>query len=145
MAPQIIMDNEYVTLTYHPEKKIVHHQFHQTVHGKVFREVLNAGLAVFEQHHSHKWLSDDRKNSALPADDTAWAQTDWFPRVVNAGWKYWALVMPPEITAQMNLQEFVDTYSAYGLRVMVFNDPDKAMIWLERRESEDVYIQSPSV
>jgi hypothetical protein len=126
------MDNDHVTLMYHPDTKIVHHVFHQTVQGDVFRNVLNTGLEIFKQYEAHKWLSDDRKNSALPEDDTVWAKTDWFPRVLAAGWQYWALVWPPNLLAMLNLKEFIDVYQPYGLRVMVFKDDKPAMLWLER-------------
>ena len=31
--PTTILDNEYATLLYHPETKIVHHQFHKPIGG----------------------------------------------------------------------------------------------------------------
>ena len=94
MNTEMILDNEYLSLVYYPETKIVHHTFHQVVQGPVFREALNTGLEVFKEYNAHKWLSDDRKNDALPEADTEWAKTDWFPRVLEAGWQHWALVMP---------------------------------------------------
>lgn len=135
MSPITILENEHVTLLYHPETKIVHHTFHKTVRGQIFRDTLNAGLEVFQQYGVHKWLSDDRSNTALPDDDTEWAKTVWFPKVLAAGWQYWALVWPASTMAVVNLQEFVDTYRPFGLRVMVFKDPQKAMYWLEQNKS----------
>lgn len=131
MSTMTILSNDYATLMYHPDKKIVHHVLHQTVQGEAFRNVLNEGLEVFKKYGAHKWLSDDRKNSALPEDDTVWAKTDWFPRVLEAGWQHWALVWPPTALAMLNLKEFIDTYQPFGLRVMVFKDPKPAMTWLE--------------
>ena len=29
-----VMENEFVTVWYHADKKIVHHQFHKFIHGK---------------------------------------------------------------------------------------------------------------
>lgn len=87
---------------------------------------------MFKKYEAHKWLSDDLKNSALPEDDTLWAKTEWFPRVLEAGWQYWALVWPPKTLAMLNLKEFIDAYRPYGLRVMVFKQAEPAMAWLER-------------
>jgi hypothetical protein len=56
---------------------------------------------------------------------------DWFPRVLQAGWKFWALVVPEDIMARMNLKQFVDSYFEQGLHIMVFTDPKEAMEWLE--------------
>lgn len=132
MSSITILDNAHVKLMYHTDTKIVHHIFHQTVQGEVFRSVLNEGLEVFKKYEAHKWLSDDRMNSALPEDDTNWAKTVWFPQVLEAGWQYWALVWPKNVTAMMNLKEFIDAYRPFGLRVMVFNEDKPAMKWLER-------------
>ncbi len=134
MSPLTIIENDHVTLMYHTDTKIVHHIFHQTVQGEVFRHALETGLEVFKKYEAHKWLSDDRKNSALPEDDTEWAKTNWFPRVLQAGWQYWALVWPPSTVAKLNLKEFIDTYQPFGLRVMVFNDDKPAMKWLEHNK-----------
>lgn len=135
MSTMTIIDNKHVTLMYHPETKIVHHIFHQTVQGEVFRETLNAGMEVFKKYEAHKWLSDDRKNSVLPEDDTEWAKTVWFPQVLEAGWHYWALVWPPSSLAVINLKEFIDVYRPFGLRVMVFKDSQPAMKWLEQNKA----------
>lgn len=126
-----VVDNEFATLTYHPDSKIVHHVFHKPIGGQEFRNILNSGVDLLHKYGAQKWLSDDRENSALPQEDTDWSMTDWFPRARSAGWQYWALVVPPDILARMNLKEFVDMYYEQGLRIMVFTNPDEAKTWLE--------------
>jgi hypothetical protein len=127
-----IFTNEFATLLYHPEAGIVHHIFHKPISGEEFRRVLNTGLEIFKKNGAGKWLSDDRGNAPLPDDDIAWSKVEWFPRVVEAGWKYWALVVPEDTMVRMNLMQVTDTYSAAGIRVMVFDNPDAAMKWLEK-------------
>jgi hypothetical protein len=133
MSKMTIIDNEFVTLWYYPEKKIVHHQFHKFLYGQAFRDALNAGVELLQKYGAQKWLSDDRKNSALPKEDVEWAETDWFPRTKKAGWKYWALVLPEQVIGQMNMKRFVRDYSEQGVTVQVFSDPAEAMIWLEKQ------------
>ena len=125
-----IIKNEFATLVYHPESKIIHHTFHQPIGGDKFREVLNIGTDALEKYGASKWLSDDRGNSALSQEDTDWSMNFWFPRAIKAGWKFWALVVPQDLLARMNLKEFVDSYYDKGLRIMVFNGPEEAMQWL---------------
>ena len=125
-----IIKNEFATLVYHPESKIIHHTFHQPIGGDKFREVLNTGTDALEKYGASKWLSDDRGNSALSQEDTDWSMNFWFPRAIKAGWKFWALVVPQDLLARMNLKEFVDSYYDKGLRIMVFNGPEEAMQWL---------------
>ncbi len=134
MSAQTIIDNEYVTLWYHPEAKIVHHQFHRFIHGEHFRKVLDQGLEVFKEHGANKWLSDDRLNSALPKEDSEWGLNDWNPRVFANGWKYWAVVMPDKKMGQTNLNWLMRENIAHGLVVQAFEDADEALKWLESVE-----------
>jgi hypothetical protein len=126
-----IIDNEYITLWCYPEKKIIHHKFHKFIHRQAFRDGLNAGCEAMEKYGAEKWLSDDRLNAALPQADVEWSRTDWFPRVMKAGWKYWALLPPEKIIGQMNMDRIVRDYSEKGLTVKIFTDLDEAMTWLE--------------
>jgi len=125
-----IIENEYATLVYHPDEKIVHHTFLKPIGGEEFRNVLDTGAKTLKDNKASKWLSDDRANMAMSSEDTAWSKENWFPRAVRAGWKYWALVVPQDIMGRMNMKEFVDSYLDQGLRIMVFSKPEKAMEWL---------------
>ena len=133
MSDMTIIDNEFVTLWYHPDTKIVHHQFHQFLHGDPFRETLNKGTELLKKYGAHKWLSDGRKNSALSKEDTDWGKTNWFPRAVEAGWKYWAIVQPEQVLGKMNMKRLAKTYSEQGVTAEFFSDPDDAMAWLEKQ------------
>ena len=130
MAIQKAIDNDSVTLTYHSETGIVHHEFHKYVHGPAFRDALTQGLDLLKKNHATKWLSDDRGNSALSPEDTQWAQTVWFPAVKAAGWTHWAVVLPEKVVGQLNMKAWVDRYKSQGINSQVFNDPAKALAWL---------------
>ena len=126
-----IIDTEYATLWFYPETKIVRHTFHKFIYGAEFRNILLKGLEIFREHGAHKWLSDDRNNSALPTEDLTWALNDWSPLVFQAGWKYWAIVMPDKVAGQLNMNRIMKRYIDQGLTIHVFDDPDEALKWLE--------------
>jgi hypothetical protein len=128
---QTLLDNEAVCLVYHVRAKIVHHEIRRFTHGSEFREILELGLKEFQKHGAYKWLSDDRKGGPLKPADGEWASTNWGPRVIAAGWKYWAVVMPEKVIAQMNMRRWIDTYAELGVTVQAFTEPDEAMTWLE--------------
>jgi hypothetical protein len=130
-----VLNNDFATVLYHPDGKIVHHQFHKFIYGQAFRDVLTKGAEIFEQYGATKWLSDDRNNSALPAEDSEWAIQTWNPRVLQAGWQYWAVVLPVKIIGQMNMQRFIEMYSEMGVTVKAFSDPDEALAWLKSTET----------
>jgi hypothetical protein len=128
---QTLLDNERASLWYYPNKKIIHHQFRTFVYGREFRDVLETGLEAFERFGARKWLSDDRGSSAPTEEDVQWASNDWAPRVMAAGWKYWAIVMPEKVIGQLSLRRWIKMYAEKGVTVRAFTSPDEALAWLE--------------
>jgi hypothetical protein len=131
MTPTILYDSSSVTLWYHPEKKIVHHQIHKFVFGEEFQKFLLIGTEALKKNHAQKRLSDDRGNSVLRNEDLEWGVTNWFPHTVQAGWRYWAIVQPEKIMAQVTMQQLVEDYAKAGILARFFTDPSEAMKWLE--------------
>lgn len=126
-----IMDDANITMWYYPETKILHHEMHQFFFGKAFRDALNKGVEVFEQYGAKKWLSDDRKQTAVSKEDLEWGDKDWFPRLAKLGWKYWAIVAPEKVVGQLTLKRLADAYSARGVTTRMFTSVEEAMKWLE--------------
>ncbi len=130
---ETILETESVTLRWYPFAKIVHHEFRRFVRGEELRSVLNRGLEEMTRHGGVKWLSDNRGNAPLTPADTEWALGDWAPRVMKAGWKYWAGLMPEKVVGKMNMRRWIETYSQKGVTVDVFDDTEEALAWLESR------------
>jgi hypothetical protein len=136
METQTVLENEFVTMWFHPGPKIVHHKFHKFLWGETFESALNTGLEVLRREGACRWLSDDRHAGALSKADTEWAMTNWFPRVMQAGWKRWAVVLPANVIGQMNMNRFIAEYASQGLMAQPFADPDLALRWLEAPNAE---------
>lgn len=130
-----LLDNEYASLWYYPDDHIIHHQFHQPIADDAFRSVLMAGLELMREEGVHKWLSDDRNNSILSAEDSAWSQDYWLPRALEAGWKYWAVLPPRKARGRINMERLME-FVGLGTRVEIqlFSDPDAAWQWLKDQD-----------
>jgi hypothetical protein len=128
-----IINNDKATLWYHPKTKIVHHQLHSFIYGPQLREVLEKGLELFRENQAVKWLSDDRGNGALDAEDSEWATTIWSPQMIACGWKFWAIVLPLKVIGQMNMRGWISMYAEQGVIVESFTDPALALTWLEEQ------------
>lgn len=129
-----IVDNEYITIEYIPEKKLIYHTIHQPVNGPKLRDALNLGTEALGKYGATKWLSDDRKNGPLPPEDIEWGFNDWNRRTAKLGWKYWAIVVPQEIAAADSLSPVIDDLYEVGLRMMVFTNLEEAFAWLDKME-----------
>lgn len=132
-----IFDTDHVTVWYHPEKKIVHHEMHKYTHGQAFRDVLMVGLEAMKKYQAQKWLSDDRKNPVLNSEDSEWSKTYWRPQVLEAGWKYWAIVQPEKPAAKFSMDKIAKDMADFGVTVQIFNDPEEAIRWLENKSGTD--------
>jgi hypothetical protein len=131
MSAITIEDNQFATLWYHPETKIIHHEFHKFMYGETLRAFLQKGTEALKNNKSKKWLSDDRKNPVLRTEDMEWGKTNWFPQTVQAGWKYWAIVQPEQAIAKQNMEKLVEVYASAGITAKFFSDAGEAMTWLE--------------
>jgi hypothetical protein len=131
-VPKIaVYENAAVTVWYHTDKKIVHHQIHKFVTGADFRAFLTAGRQALEKYGAQKWLSDDRGNTVLAQDDQRWGHDVWFPEMVKAGWKYWAIVRPEKVLARLTMENLTREYGAAGVTAKFFDDPNEALKWLD--------------
>ena len=123
----VIVDNEYVTVWCYPIEGIIYHQFHKYCYGEIFREMLTTSLEAFEKNKCTKWLSDDRKFGAILPADKEWGDQFWRPRMLAAGWKYWAMVLPEKVTGKMNIEKLVQEYEGLGVTVSYHSDPESAL------------------
>ncbi len=126
-------ENEYATMWYYPDKKIVHHQVKKFIFGQTFYDFILTGTELIKKHKARKWLSDDRLVPVLKTEDIEWGATHWFPQTVAAGWKYWAIVEPQHAMGHMNLEDLKERYSKGGITAQFFTSVEAAMKWLEEQ------------
>jgi hypothetical protein len=115
---------------YHDESKVVHHQIKGSIRGKDFRAMLSLGADCLEKNRATKWLSDDRLSGIIAPEDNEWGDVVWAPRVVKAGLKYWAIVVPKNAVGSMQMQRIANEYRKRGVTVNAFADLDTALAWL---------------
>ncbi len=131
-----IYSSDYITVQYNPDHKLIQHTVHQPIgigQIDILKDALNAGTDALIRYGVTKWLSDDRKNGPLPEEMVAWGKQDWNPRTINAGWKYWANVVPQDLYAAGSLTPLIETLHTYGLWMQVFTTVEAALAWLDDR------------
>ncbi len=133
MPPVTILDDEDASLWYHPGTNIVHHRMKRFLAPGVFRKLLTAGAELMEKHGATKWLSDDRDNVVSAPEDLKWADEVWYPRVLKAGFKHWAIVVPARAVAAMQIHLLKAKRLKDGIEVETFETAQDALAWLESR------------
>ena len=133
MPEVVIVDNEYITLGHNLDKKMIYHTIHKPMGAEqtqLLMDTLDAGTETLRQHKVLKWLSDDRLNGPLTHDFLNWSLGNWCPRTIDAGWKYWANVVPYELAAAGTLMPVMQNLHELGLRMQVFTNVEDALKWL---------------
>ena len=128
-----IVDNEYITMEYHPDGKMIYHTIHKpigTEQTQLLMDALDVGTATLGQHKVLKWLSDDRLNGPLSHEFLNWSLGNWCPRTIDSGWKYWANVVPYELVAAGTLMPVMNSLHELGLKMQVFTNVEEALKWL---------------
>jgi hypothetical protein len=95
--------------------------------------MLSKGAEYLEKYGMKKWLSDDSNVVAITKEDAEWGDKVWAPRVIKAGFKYWAVVMPTSAMGSLQVNRFVKEYREKGVTVEVFNSVDAAKAWLDSK------------
>lgn len=131
MRKTTIIENESMSLWYHPKAKIVHHKIYKFPDEGIFREVLERGAEYMERYRAKKWLSDDADSPVVRAEDVEWGDTIWAPRVIRAGFKYWAIVQPKKAIGSLQMNKFVEEYGERGVTAKLFEKVEDALAWLE--------------
>jgi hypothetical protein len=134
MSEIIVLDNEYITLRYLPDKKMLYHTVHKPISGQPQRDALSVGFDALQKYGISKWLSDDRNNGPVSEEDMAWATAN-LRRPIEAGWKYWALVVPQMVVAAGAMIPTIQTLYNFGLRMEVFSKLEEAFEWLDHLEN----------
>ena len=135
MATQHLLSNECLEMFYYEETKIIHHIYTDKIGGECLREQLNLGVDLMQRYGAVKWLSDNSAIDGHAEADLKWTEEDWLPRAVAAGWKYWALVVPENLHARMDMWQVTRMFHDHGVHQNVFTDPDEAMAWLINAEN----------
>jgi len=130
MSLETVLDNEFVSVWYHPLEKVVHHKIKKYMPAEHFRAFLTKGADAFEKYRCQKWLSDDRANAVVPQGIADFGEKVWTPRMVKAGFKWWAIIMPDMATGKLSMRAFIDAYRKVGVTVEIFGDEQSALTWL---------------
>lgn len=135
MQTVTILEDEYVSLWYHPDTGIVHHKIHKYLMQGAFRKLLTASVELLEAKRATKYLSDDRSNVVVDPEDIRWADDHWYPRAVKAGLKCWALVLPSTMVGTLQARTILDGRRKQGLEVEGFDSLEAATAWLQSKST----------
>lgn len=134
MAREIILDNEYASLWFHTDEKIVEHKIKKFIFGDKFRNMLLMGTETMRKYKGKKWLSDDRHIPVLLKEDLEWGNSEWISKTIKVGWRYWAVLQPEDAFGKLNIDEQIRRFSSKGIITQYFLNREEALDWLKTQK-----------
>ena len=104
---------------------------------KDYRKILGKVLDYSVEHHATKNLVDMRKMGMIPPEAQQWIESDWFPKMIQAGVLTYGMVVAQSAAAQAstdNLTEQIDDQrEAGGVKNGFFGKLEDARKWISEQ------------
>jgi len=104
----------------------------------VLRQAYEAGLECLLRNRATKAFADNRGLFPACGEDLEWIERDWLPRMAQAGWKYWAVLMPTTPLGAMSVRRMMAIYRELDIRFETFTSDEDALAWLRAQPDESV-------
>ncbi|MCP4542072.1 MAG: hypothetical protein GY832_33515 [Chloroflexi bacterium] len=124
-------DESYLAIRWDEGTRCVVMRWKKAVHGQEFRIGLEKGLELVKEKTASRWLADVRNIDALSEDDQEWSNGNWFPRVLSAGIKRNALIVPTSTLRQIAIEAIMSKVEGIDLETAYFDNVEQAKRWLD--------------
>jgi hypothetical protein len=129
---ELFFENEYCRIYWYKKINCVYYIWKLEKGSAFVRDALMEVLKLVTEKKADKWLGDHSRAGNIRDEDLQWVKEKLSPIVVNAGVKYFALVLPKE---NINVQQQI-SYAAKevekksGLITHYFDNLQDADDWL---------------
>lgn len=119
-----------VTITWDPDCEAVLVVWQGHGEAADFKALLPAEIEVLRRHGASKLLADCRLQGPLPREEQDWADAEWIPKAVAAGLRRFAVVLPNDREAAINLEDRLGRVKTRELQIAFFATAPHARGWL---------------
>lgn len=123
-------DEPFLAIHWIEDGNIVCAEWKGSASGEDMRRGLDAGLELLAQEQSSCWLADTRFLGAVDPADSKWVNEHWIPRIVAAGARKMAFVVPKKAIAQIQTRSFMARIDDRELANQYFASLEEAQAWL---------------
>lgn len=127
---ELIYDSEGGKIEWLSNGKVLVKTIKSFIRDQELRDFFNAGYEQVKKQNGKKWLSNNANLIVYKADDIDWINEDWLPRMLKAGWKYWAVIEPTKATGNVSMMSFLEFYKKQGITLKIFHTMEDAVAWI---------------
>jgi hypothetical protein len=127
----VYFHNRVARITLHSGADYLHLHWGPDLHtDTALQQVMEQVLVALQTHRWQKLLVSQEAEHPFSVELQVWLQLDWRPRAVQAGYRYCALVQPPDLLSQMALVDILETQVALWPRYYASASEEEARTWL---------------
>lgn len=129
----IVHQEEALTIYWDPQARYHIARWQGFLHGEPFHAALQACVSAAGARRSTKWVADVRKYSVTTPEDQQWIIEHFFPRMVEAGVEYFAIVSPERVVAAMSAKSVIHAFKGGQLEFGYHESEKDAVAWLQTK------------
>ncbi|MBN1172067.1 MAG: hypothetical protein JXA67_07825 [Micromonosporaceae bacterium] len=132
---ELVKEYSYLTILWDPSCRSVITSWHGGFEGRDLQNGLNEGLRELKRRQPHaQWIGDTVDIGVISERDKDWIDRDWFPRFLETGAQYMAVVQPQSVIARLAVVDIVSKFPGSGLTVYNCASVDEAIAWMRKQE-----------
>lgn len=122
----------YCKIYFHDDLKAVHLDWNAQSTSGQFREACDFALNLLIEKKARKMIADNSKVSAVSEENQNWLIENWFPRAIEKGFEYSAVIQSNKEGVKSALQFIVSKVSTNHVIVQNFQELSSAKQWLKK-------------
>jgi len=126
----IYFKNDCINVYWDEPIKAVCGEWLRYAEGDEYRDGLKAGVDLIAQKGSSRWLADTRNLGPITQEDQNWTTEYLIPKVVKAGMRSTAIVIPRRVIAKMGLNKILSKVGDNEFATSHFDKLEDARKWL---------------
>lgn len=130
MAQKVEADTDLYTIEWDGDIDTVTFTWDEFASGDRFKSGANALLEYVQSNDVEKVIHDTSGIQAHNDEDLAWLESEWYPKMVDAGLRYSAIVHQESVISEMDTEEFVEDVKDMAYKLMHTADLEEAREWM---------------
>jgi len=128
----IYYDTEYLKIEYLEDLHAGIGNWFGFVEDENYKAGLNKMIDFYKEKKVNKWIANLTKMEAISPELQDWANNDWFPRAIEAGVKYMAIVVSEDVFNQLAVENIM-TQVTDVITTHYFSSVDEAKEWMKKQ------------
>ena len=129
----IFFDNEICTIWYNTGLQAVETKWKgEYASGKEFEEIHNAIIRCLAENNASIIVADATFMRVITSKDQQWIVDDWYPRAIDDGFKYEALITGNNSFNEATIRNIVHHYDEDKIITRYFSTYDEAVAWVKK-------------